>query len=351
MDLTPAEQLRAALRQARRSLKAGDNATARDFARQAARLNPENEEAWLILASVSTPRQAIAYFNKVLKINPTSQPARKGLHLAARQAHQQALQSEKKAEPSRPEPPSTSTAKAATAAQPARTEQKKKSKVQRQHPWPVFLFLALVTLGLTLVFGFGPTTIVVTFDSPPAAQPPVATLPPPASTPTPIPAASSTPVPSMTAIPTYTLIPTFVPAENKAYASYYAHSWDITAPAAASDDFWLEIDLSQQMLFAYEGSTLLNSFLVSTGTSQHPTVTGSYKIYAMHPTYTMRGPGYDLPDVPYSMFFYKGYSIHGTYWHNNFGTTMSHGCVNMETSAAAWVYERARIGTPVIVHY
>ena len=65
----------------------------------------------------------------------------------------------------------------------------------------------------------------------------------------------------------------------------------------------------------------------------------------------MIGPGYDLPDVPFSMFFYKGYAIHGTYWHNNFGTPMSHGCVNMNTNDAAWIYSNAPVGTYVRVHY
>ena len=109
--------------------------------------------------------------------------------------------------------------------------------------------------------------------------------------------------------------------------------------------------LSSQMLVAYQGSTMLKSFAVSTGTNNFPTVPGSFKIYAKYTYYTMRGPGYNLPNVPYTMFFYKGYSIHGTYWHHNFGTPMSHGCVNMETSAAAWLYDQTSIGTPVLVHY
>ena len=65
----------------------------------------------------------------------------------------------------------------------------------------------------------------------------------------------------------------------------------------------------------------------------------------------MIGPGYHLEDVPYSMFFYKGYAVHGTYWHDNFGQPMSHGCVNMLTSEAKWVYENAPVGTIVFVHY
>jgi lipoprotein-anchoring transpeptidase ErfK/SrfK len=65
----------------------------------------------------------------------------------------------------------------------------------------------------------------------------------------------------------------------------------------------------------------------------------------------MTGPGYDLEGVPFSMFFYKGYAIHGTYWHNNFGTPMSHGCVNMNTDDAAWIYDNAPVGTYIMVHY
>ena len=63
----------------------------------------------------------------------------------------------------------------------------------------------------------------------------------------------------------------------------------------------------------------------------------------------MSGPGYYLPDVPFIMYFYKGYGLHGTYWHNNFGQPMSHGCVNMPTPEAEWAYNWAGIGTPVIV--
>ena len=65
----------------------------------------------------------------------------------------------------------------------------------------------------------------------------------------------------------------------------------------------------------------------------------------------MRGPGYFLPDVPFTMYFYQGYGIHGTYWHNNFGTPMSHGCINMRTSEAEWVYNFSEVGTTVVVHY
>ncbi len=114
---------------------------------------------------------------------------------------------------------------------------------------------------------------------------------------------------------------------------------------------WIDVDLSQQRLYAYEGDTLIRSFVVSTGTWQTPTVTGRYRIWIKLRSSSMSGPGYYLPDVPYIMYFYKGYGIHGTYWHNNFGTPMSHGCVNMTIADAEWVYNFTVVGTVVNVHY
>ena len=109
------------------------------------------------------------------------------------------------------------------------------------------------------------------------------------------------------------------------------------------------VDLSDQMLYAYEGDTLVRSTLVSTGTWRTPTVTGTFYIYARYASTRMRGPGYDLANVPFTQYFYKGYGLHGTYWHNNFGTPMSHGCVNMPTPEAEWAFNWATFGTPVIV--
>jgi lipoprotein-anchoring transpeptidase ErfK/SrfK len=65
----------------------------------------------------------------------------------------------------------------------------------------------------------------------------------------------------------------------------------------------------------------------------------------------MAGPGYYLPNVPYTMYFYRGYAIHGTYWHHNFGTPMSHGCVNMYTPDAEWMFYFSSVGTLVNIHW
>jgi lipoprotein-anchoring transpeptidase ErfK/SrfK len=114
---------------------------------------------------------------------------------------------------------------------------------------------------------------------------------------------------------------------------------------------WIDIDLTNQAVYAYEGDVMINSFIVSTGTWLTPTVTGQYKVYVKYRYDDMSGPGYFLPDVPYVMYFYKGYGLHGTYWHNNFGTPMSHGCINLRTDDAAWLFDWASIGTVVNVHY
>jgi lipoprotein-anchoring transpeptidase ErfK/SrfK len=121
-------------------------------------------------------------------------------------------------------------------------------------------------------------------------------------------------------------------------------------PQMASGERWIDVDLSQQRLYAYEGDVLMNSFIVSTGTWQTPTVTGNFKIWVKVRSQAMTGPGYYLPDVPYVMYFYKDYGIHGTYWHNNFGTPMSHGCVNLTIPDAEWLYGFASVGTTVNVH-
>jgi LysM repeat protein len=114
---------------------------------------------------------------------------------------------------------------------------------------------------------------------------------------------------------------------------------------------WIDIDLSSQTLRAYQGNSAVRSMIVSTGISRYPTPPGRFSIYSKYPSVTMSGPGYYLPGVPHTMFFYRGYAIHGTYWHNNFGTPMSHGCVNLTRGDAAWLYSWAPVGTSVVIHW
>ncbi len=123
------------------------------------------------------------------------------------------------------------------------------------------------------------------------------------------------------------------------------------SPPTAVEGKQIVVNLSQQKTYAYENGVLIREFVVSTGLPATPTVTGDFTIYLKLRSQRMTGPDYDLPGVPWVMYFYKGYSLHGTYWHNNFGRPMSHGCVNMRTEDAEWLYEWAPIGTPVHVTY
>lgn len=109
------------------------------------------------------------------------------------------------------------------------------------------------------------------------------------------------------------------------------------------------VDLSDSRIYAYEDGKLVRNALASMGKPATPTVRGSFTVQRKYESQTMTGPGYYLPGVPWILYFYAGYAIHGTYWHNNFGQPMSHGCVNLPPEEAKWFYDFAPIGTPVLV--
>ena len=114
---------------------------------------------------------------------------------------------------------------------------------------------------------------------------------------------------------------------------------------------WIDVVLSRQRLYAYQGNELVDKFIVSTGISKYPTIKGVFKVYVKYQYADMRGPGYHLEDVPFVMYFTGDYGIHGTYWHSNFGRPMSHGCINLTRSDAAWLYSWAPRGTSVVIHW
>jgi len=116
----------------------------------------------------------------------------------------------------------------------------------------------------------------------------------------------------------------------------------------------IDIDLGHQKLYAYENNQLVYEFPVSTGLWGR-TPTGTFSIWTKLRYTKMEGGSraintyYYLPNVPYVMFFSnsevsrsRGYSLHGTYWHDNFGHPMSHGCVNLKTENAEKLYYWAR---------
>src|SRR3989304_3649365 len=113
---------------------------------------------------------------------------------------------------------------------------------------------------------------------------------------------------------------------------------------------YIEIVLSKQTLYAFDGQTLVRSFLISSGVASHPSPVGMFAIYSKSRSVLMSGPDYYLPNVQWVNRFYGPYSIHGTYWHSNFGHPMSHGCINATNGDAAFIYTWAPMGTPVVIH-
>lgn len=120
---------------------------------------------------------------------------------------------------------------------------------------------------------------------------------------------------------------------------------------ASSAEKWIDVDLSTQTLRAMEGDNPVMEFKISSG-KWALTPIGEYRIW-IKLRYTKMSGGskanntyYYLPNVPYVMYFYKGYGIHGAYWHNNFGHPMSHGCINMSIADAQKVFDWATPALP-----
>lgn len=113
----------------------------------------------------------------------------------------------------------------------------------------------------------------------------------------------------------------------------------------------IEVDLSTQRLMYVVDEKKVKEFPVSTGNPWTPTPPGTYEITRMLPVARYVGADYDLPNVKWNMQFRNGgYFIHGAYWHNDFGKrTRSHGCVNMRTADAGWLYQYMEPGIEVVI--
>jgi len=173
----------------------------------------------------------------------------------------------------------------------------------------------------------------------------------------------------------------FNPEENQAYflnnlilppiAALPEVDFPSVLGESTRDGKWIEIDLSDQKLTAWEGESKFVESLVSTGKWAR-TPTGEFNIWGKFKYTKMSGGNkedntyYYLPNVPYTMYFYKGFGLHGTYWHNNFGHPMSHGCINLPTPVAEQLFywatpalpsgknsvmaSASNLGTKVVIH-
>jgi hypothetical protein len=114
---------------------------------------------------------------------------------------------------------------------------------------------------------------------------------------------------------------------------------------------WIDVNLAQQTLVAYEDLTPVFATLISSGRVRDPedplatfaTPTGLFRITSKHVTHTMDGDHavdgpYSIEDVPYVMYFQLAYALHSAFWHNGFGHPRSHGCVNLAPLDARWLF-------------
>ena len=126
---------------------------------------------------------------------------------------------------------------------------------------------------------------------------------------------------------------------------------------AAPGEKWVDLNLSNKTVTAYEGATVVHGPVsIVDGAAETPTVTGTYKVYLQYESQTMRGENADgspyvAEDVPWVSYFYSGYAFHGAGWRSSFGYSGSHGCVNMPVSEAQWIYNWVDTNTVVHSHY
>lgn len=123
-----------------------------------------------------------------------------------------------------------------------------------------------------------------------------------------------------------------------------------------NEEFWMEIDLTAQHATVYSGSTVVIETLVSTGRAGWDTPEGTFyvnrKIRLHDMSGNAQGESWHVPDVPWSLYFTNnGHAIHGAYWHDNFGTELSHGCINLPLDIAEWIYDRAEVGMRIEISY
>jgi lipoprotein-anchoring transpeptidase ErfK/SrfK len=377
----------AAIEQAQQAYRRKDRRAARYWAQQAIALAPEVEEGWLWLAAVSGPQASVNYLQRALAINPGSKKARQGMQWAVKRqraastsASSQVITKPHRTHPSLPVQSKPAGAPILALAVTRHPDAHSKRTIVEQSipsqqfilvryvnrtplPWVsgviVILLLWMLWMGISPIsltrglFSSKSPVPVAEVILGKATRTPTATptnTPTPTLTPTATPTHTPTPTPTPTDTPTP--IPTDTPEPPPSGLTAPYQDFPGLPSGVSANEKWIDVNLSLQSAYAYRGKTLVSSFVVSTGTWLHPTVTGTFNVYLIYRYADMSGPGYYLPDVPYVMYFYKDYGLHGTYWHSNFGTPMSHGCINFTIADAGWLFNNwVTFGTVVNIHY
>ena len=317
------------LRSGRSAAEAGDWPAARHYFARVLGMDPANEEALLWQAGLSRdPQKSIAYLQRALELNPQSERAKAGMAWARSRLPPE------QGELTAPPPP-------AVTPQPQRAPRR---SALSYVGFGLLLIAALVCAVLGVVALTGDVEQLRSLILPPTATPTATATPTNTATPTATATSTSTPTPTATLTPTSTATPTATPVPSPTFIPSPTPIPPVSQPSHGEK--WIDVDLSTQTLVAYEGEVEVLRTTVSTGAPQTPTVKGRFRIFHKLLSQTMRGPGYEQPNVPYVMYFYGAYSLHGAYWHNDFGRARSHGCVNLRVAEAQWLFNWADPALP-----
>jgi lipoprotein-anchoring transpeptidase ErfK/SrfK len=352
-----------ALIQATSALQRGEKQAARKWAQLAASLAPDLEEPWLILAAVARPHASIAYLERALEINPESKRARAGLVWAHQQHARQHSQSH------RPGVPTASI-------QSGRPALQIPPKALAGSRISIPLLLLILAVCLIAVWAFWPgagTSVSAAFLGNSSSAPdshvlswlpaglvrptdtltPTATFTPtatPTATPTPTDTPTATPTPTDTATPT----PTDTPMPTNTPKPVVVQQAE-AAQAPAGGKKLIVVSISQQHVYAYQGGTLVYSFVASTG-SGNSTRIGTFSILDKIPKAYGETWDFWMPD--WMGIYHVGSMENGFHslpllrngtriWGDSLGTPVTYGCVVLGIQDSRTLYNWAEIGTVV----
>jgi len=346
-DITAINQ---AIQNAYKALQSGDKRSARRWAERAAQLAPNHEEPWLILAAVASPHASLAYLERALKINPDSIRASTGLSWA-----QDRLRSQTPAIQQTPHPPPQAT-----------LAQKRALRRRRTNSTTLWMLIGSLMAMILVVFLVAATWLAWPghFSSVEAfiARSTVVSAPAAISTPTPEPTPSSSSTFTATATgtktprPTYTSTPTRTSTPIPTRTPTRKPTKKPTANPPANGAKRIVVSISQQHLYAYQGSVLVYSFVASTGRS-NGTLTGNFKILDKIPNAYSAPWGFYMPD--WMGIYWAGADLENgihalpvltngqTIWGNEIGKPITYGCVVLQTADEKKLFNWANIGTPV----
>lgn len=164
---------------------------------------------------------------------------------------------------------------------------------------------------------------------------------------------------------------------HSSYVDLVAQPLPLARPSVpavvGAHEYWIDVDLSRQVLSLYRYNTPVFSTFVASGLGYFPTRTGTYRLKSKLLSTRMSGgpprfpAPYDLKNVPFTMYYSGDFAIHGTYWHDKFGSQQSHGCTNLTQGDAEYIFNHAlpnlplgvrlayaslsNLGTIVYIHY